>query len=128
MLNVKVNTLWRISIQRMWAARRRNSQANGFFQSPFEANEMFCLLNRLVLFNNQKQPLKCVQRISCLYLWSNTFIIIWKGLHLLAKLQDERSNKMKFLKALTSAQKLHRRTTIFVERLPILNWFCLETW
>ena len=35
-----------------------------FFQSPFEANEIFCLLNKFVLFNNQKQPLKCVRQNS----------------------------------------------------------------
>ena len=29
-----------------------------FFQSPFEVNEMFCLRNKFVLFNNQRHPLK----------------------------------------------------------------------
>ena len=28
-----------------------------FFQSPFDANEMFCLHNKSVLFTNHKQPL-----------------------------------------------------------------------
>ena len=39
----------------------RNSLANDFFfQSSFEANKFFCLLNKLVLFTNQKQLLKRV--------------------------------------------------------------------
>ena len=29
-----------------------NLLANAFFQSPFEANEMFCLLNKFVIFTN----------------------------------------------------------------------------
>ena len=37
-----------------------------FFQSPFEANEMFCLPNKFVLFGNNKQPLKCVGQNSYL--------------------------------------------------------------
>ena len=37
-------------------------------QSPFEANEMFCLLNKFVLLTNQKQPLKCARQNSYLNL------------------------------------------------------------
>ena len=37
-----------------------------FFQSPFEANEMFCVPNKFVLFANHKQPLKCVRQNSYL--------------------------------------------------------------
>ena len=37
-----------------------NLLANGFFQSPFEVNKIFCLPNKFVLFTNHKQPLKCV--------------------------------------------------------------------
>ena len=71
----------------------RSSLANGFFQSPFEANEMFCLLNILFFFNNQKQPLKCVRRNSYLDLWSDTLYIIWQGVHLLvkSKITDQRN-------------------------------------
>ena len=50
-----------------------NSLANGFFyQSPFEVNKMFCLLNKSVLLANQKQPLTCVQQTSYLDLRSYT--------------------------------------------------------
>ena len=37
-----------------------------FFQSPFEANEMFCVPNKFVLFAYHKQPLKCVRQNSYL--------------------------------------------------------------
>ena len=57
-----------------------------FFQSPFEENEKFCLLNKFVLFINQKQPLKSVWQNSYLDLWSYTLYIIWQGVHLLVKL------------------------------------------
>ena len=46
-------------IQQMWVTRLHDSLANDFFQSPFEANEMFCLLNKFVLITNHKQLLKC---------------------------------------------------------------------
>ena len=59
-----------------------NFLTNGFFQSPFEANKMFCLPNKFVLFTNHKQPLKCVQQNSYLDLWSNTLYIIWLGVYL----------------------------------------------
>ena len=59
-------SLRRISIQRMCVARLTQFVGEWFFQSPFEANEMFCLLNKFVLFTNQKQPLKCVQQIGYL--------------------------------------------------------------
>ena len=42
-----------------------------FFQFTFEANEMFCLLNKFVVFINQKQPLKRIQLNSYLDLWSS---------------------------------------------------------
>ena len=70
-----------------------NSVVNGFFQSPFEANEMFYLPNKFVIFNNQNQPLKCVRQSSYLDLWSHTFYIIWQGVHLLVKLQARRTDK-----------------------------------
>ena len=34
-----------------------------FFQSQSEANEMFCLLNKFVLFTNQNQPLNVFDKI-----------------------------------------------------------------
>ena len=37
-----------------------------FFQFPFEANEMFCVPNKFVLFANHKQPLKFVRQNSYL--------------------------------------------------------------
>ena len=37
-----------------------NSLSKSFFQSSFEANKLFCLLNKFVLFTNQKQY--CVQQ------------------------------------------------------------------
>ena len=43
-----------------------NSLANVCFQSPFEANEMFCLLKKYVHFTNKKQLLKCFQQNSYL--------------------------------------------------------------
>ena len=33
-----------------------------FFQSPFDATEIFGLLNQFVLFTNEKEPLKCVRQ------------------------------------------------------------------
>ena len=49
-----------------------NSHEDGFFQSPFEANEMFCFYVTNLLFTNHKQPLKCVWQNSYLDLSSNT--------------------------------------------------------
>ena len=72
----------------------RNSLANGFFQSPFEANKMLCLLNKFVLFTNQKQPLKCVRQNSYLHLWSYALYIMWQWVHLLANLQAGGTNKL----------------------------------
>ena len=37
-----------------------------FFQSPFEANKMFCIPNKFVLFANHKLQLKCVGQNSYL--------------------------------------------------------------
>ena len=48
--------------------------------------KMSCSLNKFVLFNNQKQPLKCVWQNSYLDLWPNTLYIFWQGVHLLVKL------------------------------------------
>ena len=81
-----------------------------------------------VLFTNQKQPLKCVRQNNNLDFWSNTLYIIWQGVYFLVKLQAWGSNQMKSLqaclKALTSAQKLHCRLTIFRERT---RWL-LQLW
>ena len=52
-------SLRRMFIQQMWVTQLHDSLANDFFQSPFEANEMFCLLNKFVLITNHKQLLKC---------------------------------------------------------------------
>ena len=70
-----------------------NSLANAFFQSPFEANRMFCLCNKLFLFNNQKQSLKRFQQDSYLDLQSYALYIIWQGVHLLIKSQTGGTNK-----------------------------------
>ena len=43
-----------LSESRKWC----NLLANFFFQSTFEVNEMFCLLNKFVIFTNQKPVLK----------------------------------------------------------------------
>ena len=64
-----------------------------FFQSPFEANKMFCLANKFVLFTNHKQPLKCVQQNNYLGLRSNTLYITWQGDHLLVNSQAGGTNK-----------------------------------
>ena len=74
----------------------------------FEANEVFCLLNKFVLFINQKQPLKCVWQNSYLDLWSYTIYIIWQGGSYFT-----RNLSQAFFNALASAQKLHCRTIIF---------------
>ena len=78
------------------------------------------------LFTNQKQPLKCVRQNSYQGLWSYISYIIRQGVLLLVKLQTGGINKLlkwnisqAFLKVLTSAQKLHCRTTVFEERLPM---------
>ena len=54
-----------------------------FFQSTFEANKMFCLLGKFVIF--MKQPLKYVQQNSYQDFWSYTLYIIWQGVHPLVK-------------------------------------------
>ena len=88
--------------------------------SPFEANIMFCLLNKFVLFTSQKPPLQCVRQNSYLdlvsYVPQNSYLdlasytldIIWQGIHLLVKLRAGRTIKWNisqaFPKALTSAQ------------------------
>ena len=54
---------------------------------------MFCLLNKFVLFNNQKQPLKFVRQNSYLDLSSCTLYIIWQGVQLLKNLQAGGTNK-----------------------------------
>ena len=122
MRHVKGESLFSECKPRDW----NNSLANGFFQSPFEVNEMLCLLNRFALFTNQKQLLKCVRQNSYQGLWSYTSYIIRKGVLLLVKLQTGGINKLlkwnisqAFLKVLTSAQELHCRTTVFEERLPM---------
>ena len=84
-------------------------------------------LSNILVFTNQKQPLKCIRQISYLGL-RYTLYIIWQGLHLLVKLLAGRTNKqtskMKsqsqtFLKVLKSARKLYCRTFIIAERLPM---------
>ena len=60
-------SLRRISIQQIWVVRLTKFAGKCFFfQSPFEANEMFCVPNKFVLFGNHKQPLKCVGQNSYL--------------------------------------------------------------
>ena len=87
-----------------------NFLTNSFFQSPFEANIMFCLFNKFVLFTNQKPLLQCVRQNSYLDLASYTLDIIWQGAHLLVKLQAGRTIKWNisqaFPEALTSAQTI----------------------
>ena len=78
----------------------------------FYVNEVFCLLNKFVLFMNQKQPLKCVWQNSYLDLWSYTLYIIWQGVSYFT-----RNLSQAFFNALTSAQKLHCRTIIFEKLL-----------
>ena len=102
-----------------------NLLANGFFQSPFEANKLFCLLNKLVFFNNHRQLLKCVKQNSYLDLWSYTSYIIWQGVHILVKLQAGGTNKYTTkMKSLTDifqgfdkCTEVTLQTTIFDERL-----------
>ena len=89
----------------MWVAGLTYSLANGFFQSTFKANEIFCLLNKFVLFANQKQLLKCVPQKSYLDLSYNLYII-WQGVHFLVILQ-------------VGGTKKHCRASIFDERLPV---------
>ena len=55
---------------------------------------MLCLLNKFVLFTNQKQPLKCVRQNSYLHLWSYALYIMWQWVHLLANLQAGGTNKL----------------------------------
>ena len=61
----------------------RNLLGIFFFQSTFEANKMFCLLGKFVIF--MKQPLKYVQQNSYQDFWSYTLYIIWQGVHPLVK-------------------------------------------
>ena len=76
-----------IFIQRMWFAQLAQFAGKCFFfQSPFEANKMFSLPNRFVLFTNHNQPLKCVRQNTYLDLWSNTLYFIWQGVYLLVRL------------------------------------------
>ena len=74
----------------------------------------------------QKQLLKYGRQNSYLHLWPYTLYITWHGVHLLVRyrLEEKLINKLPkrnlsqaFLKALTSAQKLYCRTTIFEEPL-----------
>ena len=52
LFNYDVPDLRRISIQRIWVAQLTHFAGECFFfQSPFEMNEMFCLLNKFVLFS-----------------------------------------------------------------------------
>ena len=101
-----------------------------FLISMWGENEMFCLLNKFVVFNNQKQPLKFVRQNSCPDLWSYTWHIIWQGVHLLVKLQTGRTNKYtiktKSFRSIShgfnkcTKQKIHFRTTSFEERIPMI--------
>ena len=74
----------------------------------------------------QKQLLKYGRQNSYLHLWPYTLYITWHGVHLLVRyrLEEKLINKLPkrnlsqaFLQALTSAQKLYCRTTIFEEPL-----------
>ena len=74
----------------------------------------------------QKQLLKYGRQNSYLHLWPYTLYITWHGVHLLVRyrLEEKLINKLPkrnlsqaFLKALTSAQKLYCRATIFEEPL-----------
>ena len=87
------SSLRRISIPGMWVAWLTQFADKWFFQSPFDANEMFCLPNKFVLVTNHKQPLNFAWQNSYLDWWSNTLYIIWQGVHLLVKLQARGTNK-----------------------------------
>ena len=86
-------SFFKADLHSTWVAQLVQFASKWFFQSPFQENKMFCLPNKFVVFTNHKQPLKCVQQNSYLHLWSNTLHIIWKGVHLLVKLQATGTNK-----------------------------------
>ena len=94
-----------------------------FFHFSFEANEMACLLNKFVLFTNQKQSLKYVRQSSYIDLWSNTLNIIWQGVHLLVKLQARGCIKVKSLTSISLGFGKCTKSTLwnnyFAERLPV---------
>ena len=101
----------------------RNSLANVFFWTPFEANEKFCLLNKFNLFTNQKQSLKCARQKIVIYTSDQIPYILSDKEK--CRLEELMSKQLKwnlskaFLIALTSTQKLHCRTTIFAEALTM---------
>ena len=118
-----------------WLHNWCNLLANGFFQSPFEANKLFCFLNKLVFFNNHRQLLKCVKQNSYLDLWSYTSYIIWQGVHILVKLQAGGTNKYTTkMKSLTDIfQGFDKCTEATLQNnyfwwMPPNDCFYLETW
>ena len=111
-----------ISIEWMWITWLIY-MANGFFQSPFKANEMFCLPNKFVLFTNHKQPLKWVWQNSYLGLWSNTLYIIWQGVHLLVKLQARGTNKLLTKWNLLQAFMIHFTLYLYLSWSLYLWWW-----
>ena len=106
-----------------------------FFQSPFEENELFWLLNYFVVFTNQKQPLKCAQKNRYVDLWSYTLYIIWKGVGLLVKLKAGRVNKwttkIKSLTCISEGFDKCPNATLqnnYFWGTPPDDCFCLEIW
>ena len=120
----------------MWDARLTHFAGEYFFfQSRFEANEMFCLRMKSVLLTNQKQPLKFVQQNSYLDLLPNTLHIIIQRVHLLIKLQAGRTNKqtanMKSLTGISQGFDKCTKATLqnnYFYRTPPDDSFCFETW
>ena len=75
---------------------------------------MFCLCNKFVHVTNQKQLLKCVRQNNYLDLGSYTSYYLTRSSSF-SKITDWRTNKSN----LSHAQKLHYRTAIFEENLPM---------
>ena len=114
----------------------RNSLAYGFSQSPFEAHEMFFLLNRFVLFVSQKQPLKCVQQNGYLDLRSNTLrrarsevfckigalrnLAKFKGKHLCQSLFLNKFIKKETLAKVFSCEFCEISGSAFLHRVPLV--------
>ena len=98
-----------------------NSHEDGFFQSPFEANEMFCFYVTNLLFTNHKQPLKCVWQNSYLDLSSNTSYIIWQGFHLQSYRLEELIKKLLTKWNLSLAILIHSTIYLYL-------WWSIYLW
>ena len=84
---------------------------------------------------NQNQPLKCVRQNSYLDLWSYTLHIIWKGVHLLVKLQGRETSKWTTkMKSPTGISQGFDKSTKATSQnsyfwgTPPDDYFCLEIW